>query len=152
MDIGWFGLTLDSSSLDLINPNRFKNNNHRRFLNPLTMSRMGDEDDQKTNMSIDGSEFRFPVSLSGIRDREDDDSSSGVGRENDREVPGEVDFFSDKKSRVCQDEVDDAGLRVKKEEQDDRTDVNVSSKFSITRIKEICFFFVKKKRKEICFL
>lgn len=101
------------------------------------MSRMGDEDDQKTNMSIDGSEFRFPVSLSGIRDREDDDSSSGVGRENDREVPGEVDFFSDKKSRVCQDEVDDAGLRVKKEEQDDRTDINVSSKFSITRIKEI---------------
>lgn len=124
MDRGWSGLTLDSSSLDLINPKRFKNNNHRRFLNPLTMSRMGDEDDQKTNMSTDGSEFRFPVSLSGIRDREDDDSSSGVGRENDREVPGEVDFFSDKKSRVCQDEVDDAGLRVKKEEQDDRTDVN----------------------------
>ncbi|KAJ0265791.1 WRKY transcription factor 6 [Hirschfeldia incana] len=124
MDRGWSGLTLDSSSLDLINPNRFNNNNHRRFLNPLTMSRMGDEDDQKTKMSTDGSEFRFPVSLSGIRDREDDDSSSGVAGENDREVPGEVDFFSDKKSRVCRDDVDDAGLRVKKEEQDDRTDVN----------------------------
>lgn len=124
MDRGWSGLTLDSSSLDLINPNRFKNNNHRRFLNPLTMSRMGDEDDQKTKMSTDGSEFRFPVSLSGNRDREDDDSSNGVAGENDREVPGEVDFFSDNKSRVCRDDVDDAGLRVKKEEQDDRTDVN----------------------------
>ncbi|CAH2048001.1 unnamed protein product [Thlaspi arvense] len=122
MDRGWSGLTLDSSSLDLINPNRF-NNNHRRFSNPLTtMSRIGDDDDQKTKISTAGSEFRFPVSLSGIRDREDDDYSSGAAAgENDREVPGEVDFFSDKKSRVCD---DDDGLRVKKEEHDDRTDVN----------------------------
>ncbi|CAA7022654.1 unnamed protein product [Microthlaspi erraticum] len=130
MDRVWSGLTLDSSSLDLINPNRF-NTNHRRFSNPLTMSRVGDDDDQKTKMSTAaGSEFRFPVSLSGIRDdQEDDDFSSGAAGDNnnDREVPGEVDFFSDMKSRVCRDDdVDnDAGLRVKKEEQqDDRTDVN----------------------------
>lgn len=131
MDRGWSGLTLDSSSLDLINPNRF-NTNHRRFSNPLTMSRIADDDDHKTKMSIAaGSEFRFPVSLSGIRDdREDDDYSSGAAGDNDREVPGEVDFFSDKKSRVCLDDVDsDGGLPVKKEEQDDRTDVNVSPTF-----------------------
>lgn len=134
MDIGWSGLTLDSSSLDLINPNHFKNNNnHRRFLNPLTMPRMGDDDEQKKILSTDGSEFKFPVSLSGIRDREDDDSSSGAAGENDREVPGEVDFFSDKKSRVCRD-VDEDGFRVKKEEQDDRMDVNVSSKYLINRV------------------
>ncbi|CAH8388059.1 unnamed protein product [Eruca vesicaria subsp. sativa] len=126
MDIGWAGLTLDSSSLDLINPHRFKSNNtHRGFSNPLTMSITGDgADDHKTKVSNAASEFRFPVSLSGIREREDDDLSSGVAGENDREVPGEVDFFSDKKSRVCRDDVDDAGFRVKKEEQDDRTDVN----------------------------
>ncbi|CAH8341015.1 unnamed protein product [Eruca vesicaria subsp. sativa] len=125
MDRGWSGLTLDSSSLDLINPNRFKNNNnnHRHFLNPLTMSRNGDDNDQKIKTSTDRSDLRFPVSLSGIRDREDDDSSSGLALENDREVPGEVDFFSDKKSRVCRD-VDEDGFRVKKEEQDDRMDVN----------------------------
>ncbi|XP_010473445.1 PREDICTED: WRKY transcription factor 6 [Camelina sativa] len=128
MDRGWSGLTLDSSSLDLLNPNRIitHNNNHRRFSNPLTtMPRIGDDDgdnDQKTRVSTNGSEFRFPVSLSGIRDREDDDFSSGAAGDNDREVPGEVDFFSDKKSRVCRE--DDAGFRVKKEEQDDRTDVN----------------------------
>lgn len=127
MDRGWSGLTLDSSSLDLINPNRLNHNNHRRFFsNPLTMSRSGD-DDEKTKISTSGSEFRFPVSLSGIRDREDDDFSSEVAGDNDREVPGEVDFFSDKKSRVCHDEVDETGFRVKKEEQDDRTDVNVST-------------------------
>ncbi|KAF8109879.1 hypothetical protein N665_0090s0061 [Sinapis alba] len=109
MDIGWSGLTLDSSSLDLmINPKRFKSNNtHLRFSNPLTMSTTGDDvDDNKTKISNATSEFRFPESLSGIRDRE---------------VPSEVDFFSDKKSRVCR---DDAGFRVKKEEQDDRTVVN----------------------------
>ncbi|EOA34965.1 hypothetical protein CARUB_v10020051mg [Capsella rubella] len=134
MDRGWSGLTLDSSSLDLLNPNNriiAHNNNHRRFSNPLTtttMSRIGDGDedgdhnDQKTKISTNGSEFRFPVSLSGIRDREDDDFSSGAAGDNDREVPGEVDFFSDKKSRVCRE--DDGGFRVKKEEQDDRTDVN----------------------------
>lgn len=122
MDRGWSGLTLDSSSLDLINPNRITFNNHRRFSNPLTMSRIGDDDDddQKTKVSTDASEFRFPVSLSGICDREDND-------DNDREVPGEVDFFSDDKSRVFRE--DDVGLRVKKEEQDDRTDVNVSMTF-----------------------
>lgn len=125
MDRGWSGLTLDSSSLDLINPNRF---NHRRFSNPLTMSRIG-VDDENTKLLTAGSEFRFPVSLSGIRDREDDDFSSEVARDNDREVPGEVDFFSDKKSRACRDDVDEAGFRVKKEEQDDRTDVNVSTTF-----------------------
>uniref|UniRef100_A0A1J3K8Y5 WRKY transcription factor 6 n=1 Tax=Noccaea caerulescens TaxID=107243 RepID=A0A1J3K8Y5_NOCCA len=126
MDRGWSGLTLDSSSLDLINPNRF-DTNHRRFSNPLTMSRIVDDDDHKTKMSTAaGSEFRFPVSLSGMRDDgEDDDYSSGAAGDNDREVPGEVDFFSDKKFRVCRDDVDnDAGLPVKKEEQDDRTDVN----------------------------
>lgn len=128
MDRGWSGLTLDSSSLDLLNPNRIThNNNHRRFSNPLTMSRIDEDDDQKTKVSTNVSEFRFPVSLSGIRDREDDDFSSGVVGDNDRQVPGEVDFFSDKKSSVCRE--DDGGLRVKKEEQDDRTDVNVSTTF-----------------------
>jgi hypothetical protein len=122
MDRGWSGLTLDSSSLDLLNPNRISHKNHRRFSNPLAMSRIDEEDDQKTRISTNGSEFRFPVSLSGIRDREDEDFSSGVAGDNDREVPGEVDFFSDKKSRVCRE--DDEGFRVKKEEQDDRTDVN----------------------------
>ncbi|KAL0736869.1 hypothetical protein Bca4012_013079 [Brassica carinata] len=84
----------------------------------------GDVDDNKTKTSNAASEFRFPESLSGIQDREHDEFSSGVARENDREVLGEVDFFSDKKSRVCRDDVYDAGFRVKKEEQDDRTDVN----------------------------
>ncbi|KFK40614.1 hypothetical protein AALP_AA2G019000 [Arabis alpina] len=119
MDRGWSGLTLDSSSLDLINPNRLNHSNHGRFFsNPLTMSRNVD-DDEKTKVSTG---FRFPVSLSGIRDREDDDLSSEVAGDNDREVPGEVDFFSDKKSRVCHVDVDET--RVKKEEHDDRTDVN----------------------------
>ncbi|CDY08634.1 BnaC04g19430D [Brassica napus] len=116
MDIGWSGLTLDSSSLDLVNPKRFKSNNtHRRFSTPLTMSTTGDDvDDNKTNIS----------NAASVRDRQDNDLSSGVAGENDRAVPGEVDFFSDEKSRVCRDNVEDAGFRVKKEVQDDRTDVN----------------------------
>ena len=134
MDIGWFGLTLDSSSLDLVIPKCFKSNNtHRRFSTPLTMSTAGDDvDDNKTKISNAARDFRFPVSLSGICDRQDNDLSSGVAGENDCAVPGEVDFFSDEKSRVCY--VEDAGFRVKKEVQDDRTDVNVSLKISITRI------------------
>lgn len=126
MDIGWSGLTLDSSSLDLVNPKRFKSNNtHRRFSTPLTMSTTGDDvDDNKTNIS----------NAASVRDRQDNDLSSGVAGENDRAVPGEVDFFSDEKSRVCRDNVEDAGFRVKKEVQDDRTDVNVSLKISINLI------------------
>ncbi|CAF2134058.1 unnamed protein product [Brassica rapa] len=123
MDIGWSGLTLDSSSLDLVIPKRFKKNyTHRRLSTPLTMSTTGDDvDDNKTKISNAARDFRFPVSLSGICDRQDNDISSGVAGENDCAVPGE-DFFSDEKSRVCY--LEDAGFCVKKEVQDDRTDVH----------------------------
>ncbi|AAB60774.1 ESTs gb/U75592,gb/T13956,gb/T43869 come from from this gene [Arabidopsis thaliana] len=108
------------------------------------MSRIDEEDDQKTRISTNGSEFRFPVSLSGIRDREDEDFSSGVAGDNDREVPGEVDFFSDKKSRVCRE--DDEGFRVKKEEQDDRTDVNCG------RVIIWFTFEISNKNTKFCFI
>ncbi|WZY87246.1 hypothetical protein YC2023_033630 [Brassica napus] len=121
--LGWSGLTLDSSSLDLVIPKRFKKNyTHRRLSTPLTMSTTGDDvDDNKTKISNAARDFRFPVSLSGICDRQDNDISSGVAGENDCAVPGE-DFFSDEKSRVCY--LEDAGFCVKKEVQDDRTDVH----------------------------
>ncbi|XP_010553450.1 PREDICTED: WRKY transcription factor 6-like [Tarenaya hassleriana] len=105
MDRGWGGLTLDSSTPDLIS-----SNSHGKF----TDSPVADAD-QKTEM------FRFPVSISGFRDREYElNSSSG---DNDRKVPGEVDFFSDHKSRVLRCGEDDC-LRVKEEDKDYRTDVN----------------------------
>ncbi|CAN8240780.1 unnamed protein product [Cochlearia groenlandica] len=117
MDKVWSGLTLDSSSRDLINPNSYSNNNNNNnnyqlFLNHFNMSRSCNDD--KTKVSTLRNEFRFPMNLSG---KDDDFSSGSVAGENDREVPGEVDFFSDKKTRVCCDDV-------KKEENYDQMEVN----------------------------